>query len=241
MQTYSLLLGVGALSGLLLACWRAPQKELSCYVNAGIWALFGTLIGSRAATVMVNFPYYQNNPWEIIQVWMGGLSGIGALAGGALSVLIVSKWKNIDTGALADVLFPLAGSVMVTAWLGCWIDNCAYGYPSEAWWALPAQDEWGVTTTRMPVQFLGALSTLAVVWLLERNARRFPICGTSALLGLFLLSTEMLLLSFLRADPTPIVNGLRLEAWGAIGLMILSGLGAGIILVFSRARSNVHS
>jgi prolipoprotein diacylglyceryltransferase len=135
MQTYSLLLGVGALSGLLLACWRAPQKELSCYMSAGVWVLFGTLIGSRITTVMVNFPYYQAHPGEIFTVWMGGLSGLGALAGGALSIIIVSKWKNINTGALGDALFPLAGTIMITAWLGCWLGSCGYGYPSSAWWA----------------------------------------------------------------------------------------------------------
>ncbi len=231
MQTYSLLLGVGALSGLLLACWRAPQKELSCYMNAGVWALFGTLIGSRAAVVIVNFPYYQAHPGEIIQVWLGGLSGVGALAGGALSVVIVSKWKNIDTGALADALFPLAGTVMVTAWLGCWLDTCGYGFRTEAWWALPAKDEWGVLVNRAPVQFLGALATLAMVWLLERAGKRLPTCGSGGLLGLFGLSAEMFLLSFLRADPTPILNGLRLEAWGALALMALSALGLGVLII----------
>jgi prolipoprotein diacylglyceryltransferase len=234
MQTYSLLLGVGALSGLLLACWRAPQKDLSCYMTAGVWALFGTLIGSRAATVIINFPYYQTHPGEIFQVWLGGLSGIGALAGGVVSIFIVSKWKNIDRGALADALFPLAGTVMVTAWLGCWLDSCSYGLPSNAWWALPAMDEWGVTASRVPVQLIGALSTLAMIWLLEVATRRFPTCGLSALIGLLGLSTEMFLLSFLRADPTPILNGLRLDAWGALGLMVLSA--AGVLVTSMRLK-----
>jgi phosphatidylglycerol:prolipoprotein diacylglycerol transferase len=226
MQTYSLLLGVGALSGLLLACWRAPQKELSCYMSAGAWALVGTLIGSRAVAVMINFPYYQAHPGEIIQVWMGGLSGIGALIGGVISVFIVAKWKNIDRGAMADAVFPLAGTVMVTAWLGCWIGRCSYGFPSEAWWAMPVKDEFGVLANRIPVQLIGAFSTLAIVWVLELATKRFPTCGLSALIGLFALSTEMFLISFLRADPAPMVNGMRLDAWGALGLMAFSALGA---------------
>jgi prolipoprotein diacylglyceryltransferase len=231
MQTYSLLLGVGALSGLLLAFWRAPEKELSGYMNASVWVLFGTLIGSRTATVMVNFPYYQTHPGEIFQVWMGGLSGLGALVGGALSIIIVAKWKNIDTGALADALFPLAGTLMVTAWLGCWLDSCGYGYPSNAWWALPAKDEWGVMVNRVPVQFVGALLTLVMIWLLEGISKHFTTGGTSALIGLFMLSAEIIVLSFLRADPTPILNGLRLEAWGGLGLMILCALGVANLLL----------
>lgn len=235
MQTYSLLLGVGALSGLLLACWRAPQKELSCYMNAGAWALFGTLVGSRAATVMVNFPYYQAHPGEIIQVWKGGLSGMGALVGGVISVIIISRWKNIELRALADALLPLAGTVMITAWLGCWLGSCSYGFPSDAWWALPARNDWGLTTTRVPVQFLGALSTLAFIWLLELASKHFSTCGLSAFIGLFGLSSEMFVLSFLRADPTPIINGLRLEAWGALGLMAFSAIGALVLSIRTKS------
>ena len=237
METYSLLIGVGALSGLLLACWRAPQKELSCYITAGIWALFGVLIGSRAVAVAVNYGYYQTNPWEIIMVWLGGLSGIGALAAGALSILIVSRWKNIHTGALADVLFPVAGALMVTSWLGCWLGSCAYGLPSDAWWALPMRDEFGLLAKRIPVQMLGAISTLSITWLLERWSKRLPVLGLSALIGLFALSAEMFLLSFLRADPTPILYGLRLEAWGAALLMLLSAVGAAILLVYGAHRN----
>jgi len=44
----------------------------------------------------------------------------------------------------------------------------------------------------------------------------------NAAIGLFGMSAVIIALSFLRADPTPIWNGLRLEAWGAIGLMIFS-------------------
>lgn len=236
MQTYSLLLGVGTLTGLLLTCWRAPLKELSCYINAGIWALVGTLVGSRAVTVAVNFSYYQAHPREIFQIWMGGLSGIGALAAGALSILIVAKWKNINTGALADALFPLAGTLMVTAWLGSWVGRSSYGFASDAWFALPSPDEWGLMGKRVPVQLIGALLALALTWLLEHEDKRFPVLGMDALVGLFGLSAVMFILSFLRADPMPVFYGLRLEAWGAAGLMALSVLGTLILFAFGKRK-----
>jgi phosphatidylglycerol:prolipoprotein diacylglycerol transferase len=239
MQTYSLLLGVGTLTGLLLASWRAPEKHLSYYVNAGIWALFGTIIGSRAAIVLVNWGYYQVHLPEIFQVWMGGLSGIGALMGGIVSVLIVSKWKNIHTGALADALFPLAGTLMVTAWLGSWISGAAYGQESNAWWALPTNDEWGLDVHRVPVQFIGAIVTLLIIILLERSTKRFSAHGLNAIVGLFLLSGEIFSLSFLRADPAPMLYGLRADAWGAVGLMILSGLTWLVIWTIQRHRNSL--
>ena len=240
MHATSVLLGVGTLTGLLLVCWRAPQKELSAYLDAGFWVLVGALIGSRAGSVLVNFAYYQANPGEVFQVWEGGLSGIGALVGGAVAIFVVARWKKIPTATLADVLFPLAGTLMVTAWLGCWISSCAYGLPSEAWWALPASDELGGIANRIPVQLVGAALTLVFLFLLELAGKHFPVPGSNALTGLLLLSAEILALSFLRADPTPTWLGLRLEAWGAAAVLMAGTLGGVVLLVRGRHR-DVHS
>jgi phosphatidylglycerol:prolipoprotein diacylglycerol transferase len=222
MQPFSLLLGLGALTGLLLAGWRAPKKETIRYIDAGVLTLVGALLGSRALFVMVNFSYYQTHPGEIFQVWLGGLSSIGALVGGILAVFILAIGLRIPVGVLADMLLPLAGALAITAWLGCWVDRCGYGVPSNAWWAMPGRDEWGVLVTRVPVQLMGAGLTLLLIWILDWAGKRLPAQGLSASIGLFGLSAVEFSLSYLRADSTPMWNGLRLEAWGSIGLMIFS-------------------
>jgi phosphatidylglycerol:prolipoprotein diacylglycerol transferase len=237
MQPFSVFLGLGALTGLLLVGWRAPQKEAIRFLDAGLVVLSGALIGSRAITVVVNWGYYQTHPGEIIQVWLGGLSSIGALAGGLIAILLFAAWWRISAGSLADFFLPLAGTMTVTAWLGCWVDSCGYGLPSGAWWALPGRDVWGVLAYRVPVQLLGAILTLALIWLLDRAGRQLPLSGMSAAIGLFLLSAEILTLSFLRADPTPIWQGLRIEAWGAIGLMALSAIIVVVLLIRLKYRS----
>jgi prolipoprotein diacylglyceryltransferase len=231
MQSFSLLLGLGALTGLLLAGWRAPKKETIRYLDAGVWTLFGALLGSRGLFVVVNFSYYQTHPGEIVQVWLGGLSSIGALVGGILAVFILALWLRIPAGVLADMLLPLAGALAITAWLGCWVDRCGYGVPSSAWWAMPGRDELGVLVTRVPVQLIGAGLTLLLIWVLDRAGKRLPTQGLSAGIGLFGLSAVEFGLSYLRADPTPIWNGLRLEAWGSIGLMIFSIVTAVVLLL----------
>jgi prolipoprotein diacylglyceryltransferase len=162
---------------------------------------------------------------------MGGLSGIGALLGGVLSAIILSVWRKIPLGKLADVLLPLAGTVTIAAWLGCWLDSCRYGYPSTAWWAIPARDEWGVSANRFPVQFVGAILTLIIIWIFDRAVLHLQAQGLSAVLGLFGLSAVILGLSYFRSDPTPVWQGLRLEAWGALTLMILSSATVVVLLL----------
>ncbi len=231
MQPFSLLLGLGVLAGLLLVSWRAPRKEVIRYLDAAALVLIIALLGSRAATVAANWGYYGLHPAEILQVWLGGLSGIGALLGGFLAIFILSAWWKLPAGLLADTLFPLAGALTITSWLGCWVDACAYGLPASAWWALPARDEWGVLASRVPVQLIGALATLVHMWLMDRLGRRSPLPGLAASLALFGISTILFALSYLRADPSPIWQGLRLEAWGAIALMLLSGIIVVVLLV----------
>jgi hypothetical protein len=83
----------------------------------------------------------------------------------------------------------------------------------------------------VPVQLMGATFSLVFIWLLDRASKRWLIPGLSASIGLFGLSAVVFGLSYLRADPTPIWQGLRLEAWGAIGVMIFSTLAVVVLLL----------
>jgi prolipoprotein diacylglyceryltransferase len=242
MRPFSLLIAFGVLSGLLLVGWRAPKKETIHYLDAGLIALIGALVCSRALAVGVNFTYYRLHPAEIYQVWLGGLSSIGALVGGSLVVLLISIWWKIPVGLLSDTLFPLAGAISIAAWLGCGLDSCSYGLPSTAWWALPSRDAWGILTDRVPVQLLGALLSLGVVWSLERLRMTSTVTGMNASLGLLGITTILFGLSYLRADPAFIWKGLRLDAWGALTLMIFWGIIVVVLLTRWRSMklSNSH-
>lgn len=193
--------------------------------------MFGALLVSRAISVAVNFSYYQIHPTEIYQVWLGGLSGTGALTGGIFTIIIIARLWNIHIGLLADTLLPLAGTLTLAAWLGCWINRCAYGLPSNAWWAIPARDEWGLLENRVPVQLVGAVLTLIIFWLLDSAGKHFHLPGLRASLGFLSIACVMFALSYLRADPTPIWRGLRLDAWGALALMIFAACVVVVLLI----------
>jgi phosphatidylglycerol:prolipoprotein diacylglycerol transferase len=230
MQPFSIMLGLGTLTGMLLILWKAPKKETSRYIDAALATLLLALLISRIGYVALNYPYYRLHPGEIIQVWKGGLSGIAALAGGFLAIIMIARWLKVSPGTLADFFLPLMGTLAITAWLGCWTDSCGYGLPSKAWWALPARDEWGVLAYRVPVQLIGAVSTLLIIGLLDRASKRITVPGVSAATGVFLIALVVFCLSFLRADATPTLQGLRLEAWGALGLMVICILTVVVLL-----------
>ncbi len=222
--------------GLLLTGWHVPAKSRLQYIDAAVLTLLGALLGGRILFVMSNWVYYQAHIIESLQVWLGGFSGIGALVGGILAILVISRGWKLPFASLADTLLPLAGTLTIAAWMGCWLDSCAYGFPTNAWFAVPARDEWGIIANRVPVQLIGAVLSLLVVALMDWASRRLPIHGTSAGLGLFCLSAIIFALTYLRADPAPVWNGLRLDAWGALGLMAFSLTTVVVLLVFGRRK-----
>jgi phosphatidylglycerol:prolipoprotein diacylglycerol transferase len=225
---FPMILAVGGTLGLAWVASQAPFSEARWRVDAGLWAMFGGLLGARAAFVSVSWAYFQDHPWESLEIYRGGLSWPGALLGGVLTVALAAKFLRIPLGKLADAMLPLLASLTVSVWLGCWLDGCAYGPPADTTWGIPSIDEWGVLASRWPTQLVGALLALSLFWFLDR-ARTWSLTpqwvkrpGNPAGFGILGLSLEMLGLSFWRADPAPGWNHMRLDAWAALAIILLT-------------------
>jgi len=225
MGTFSILIAIGVGVGLLWMMAQSAPRQRDPRVNAALWALAGALIGGRAAHVALMWSYYQAHPAEIPQVWLGGLSGAGALIGGVVGLLGAAAVLRRPLGRLADALLPLLIAVSAAAWLACWLDGTAYGQAVSGWWGIPARDEWGEIQRRVPVQLFGALGTLTVSWLVESLRPRLPRPGQAGALGLLGVCLLLFCLSALRADPSLLWGSLRPEAWLALGLAAAALLG----------------
>jgi phosphatidylglycerol:prolipoprotein diacylglycerol transferase len=227
---FSILVGLGATTGLAWVAWRTqriermPQRQVDYRINAGLFSLLGALLGGRAAYVWVNWGYFQAHLGEAPQVWLGGLSWPGAVLAAILVVIGYAAAAQLSLGALADALLPLALTVTVSVWLGCFSAGCAYGAPApvRAWWGVPIQDEWGVVMPRAPLPLIGALLSLVSFGAIEWLRPRLTYVGQAAGLALLAFSAQMAGLSLFRADPAPLWRGQRLESWAAILFLVLA-------------------
>lgn len=224
---FSILLGLGATLGLVWAGWQAHPRQALLVVNSGLVALLGCLIGGRLVYVALRWSYYQAHWEQIPQVFLGGVAWVGAFGGGLIALLAYAGFARQSLWFLLDSLLPLAGLLSVSAWLACWLDGCAYGAVSPAWWALPARNEWGVMAQRVPVQLIGALLALITFGVADWARPRVKLLGQVSLLALAALTAEMFALSFLRADPAPSQGGLHLESWAALSLSLI------LLLIFT--------
>ncbi|HDJ3437691.1 TPA: prolipoprotein diacylglyceryl transferase [Staphylococcus aureus] len=116
---YGIIIAVGILLGYFVA-----QRAL---VKAGLHkdtlvdiifysALFG-FIAARIYFVIFHWPYYAENPSEIIKIWHGGIAIHGGLIGGFIAGVIVCKVKNLNPFQIGDIVAP---SIILAQGIGRW-------------------------------------------------------------------------------------------------------------------------
>ncbi|HDN3425930.1 TPA: prolipoprotein diacylglyceryl transferase [Staphylococcus aureus] len=128
---YGIIIAVGILLGYFVV-----QRAL---VKAGLHkdtlvdiifysALFG-FIAARIYFVIFQWPYYAENPSEIIKIWHGGIAIHGGLIGGFIAGVIVCKVKNLNPFQIGDIVAP---SIILAQGIGRWgnfMNHEAHGGP----------------------------------------------------------------------------------------------------------------
>jgi Prolipoprotein diacylglyceryltransferase len=215
---FSLILAIGASFGLLWIVAAVPAAQRIHWLLATWIALLLALIGARAGYALEHLSYFSIHTNEILRFWLGGLIWEGALAGGLLSLPLIAKiWQwpfTLVADRMSRLLFPLG----IAGWAATWWSGLGYGVPLDAgiWWGMNTRDEAGLVSLRTPVQPVAILSLIVFLGVLEMVCSRWEKRGRRGALTLFLFSADMLLLTFLRADPSPTLFGLRFESWLAM-------------------------
>jgi phosphatidylglycerol:prolipoprotein diacylglycerol transferase len=225
LYTYSVLLNLGLALGLAWLYVAAPAERKSRWLDIGLAAIVGGLIGARLVYVLVNGAYYAANVAEALMIWRGGLSWVGA----ALGALLGAGWWAGRVGErlptmLDAAALPLALLSALT-WGGCLAAGCAYGAevaPGQlpAWFASTAPDLYGLQVPRWPTQALGlGWGVFAVLVIIALRRRRWPE-GALGLYALGLIALGAFFLGFVRGDPMPLVAGFRLDVVGSAVVLI---------------------
>jgi len=176
-NTFSSLLALGSGIGLIWSTWSDNKswKNSHKILSNGTFALFGALLGGRVGYILVNWGYFQVNLNEIIQIWLGGINWIGALVGALITIFIISQVSGVRFGDFSDELLPLFTCIVISVWFANWLTGHAYGVEVDAWWGVPAKNEWGDFAMRWPVQLVGAISALLIHWLAGYSKHRLNI------------------------------------------------------------------
>lgn len=193
--SYGTMLALAFGLGILLTRKEAKKQGLNpdLILDFSIYSLVAGIIGSRLVYVLLNWSRYIQNPIQILLIQEGGLAFHGGLLGGVLVGFYFCRKHKISFGNLADLISPsLLLGIGITR-IGCFLNGCCYGYPSNNVWAVNFFD-----VPRHPTQIYEAMLCWGAFILLIKVRRRISFPGNTFLLALIFYSAIRFFVEFYR-------------------------------------------
>jgi phosphatidylglycerol:prolipoprotein diacylglycerol transferase len=133
---YGILIASGVLAAIGIALIEARRRgeNVRHIMNMALLVIPLGAIGARLYHVIDQWDYYMQNPGLIIGG--RGLGIFGAIIGGALGLIIYTRWKKLSTLRWMDIAAP--GVILAQA-IGRWgnfFNQELYGYPTDLPWAI---------------------------------------------------------------------------------------------------------
>lgn len=129
---YGLILGTGALVGLLLAMLEGKRFGISqdFFMDLLLLGVPSAIIGARIYYVAFKWDDYKNNLSDVFKVWNGGIAIYGALIGAIICAVLYVRRKGFNFWRIVDICAPslLAGQ-LIGRW-GNFVNQEAYGGPT---------------------------------------------------------------------------------------------------------------
>ena len=194
---------------------RRQGLNTDAIYSVALWCIIGGIIGSRALHVQDQWGYYSSDPMRILQVWSGGITIIGAIAGGfvlgAAYMIVRNHPKFLDfwgkyfrwlgeptraelptVGRLADLATPAVLIAMIIGRIGDIINGEHFASATS----LP----WAVVYTHPETVVLYARSALANVEGIIARTPTHPAVVYEMLLDFAILGVVWYLRDRLRPD-----------------------------------------
>jgi phosphatidylglycerol---prolipoprotein diacylglyceryl transferase len=228
LYTYTVLSDAGLAVALAALYFQAPAGKAWRWLDLGLAATVGGFVGARLVYVSVNADYYLPHIDEVVQVWQGGLSWLGAPAGALLGAWLYARRRREALWPVLDALALPFGLLSLLGWSGCLAAGCAYGFPVAAgqlpaWFVSQLPDLFGLVMPRFPTQALGiawSIVALLALWGTRRGpATRWPT-GALGAYALSLAALGVFGLSFTRGDPAPLMAGYRIDVVGSALVLV---------------------
>ena len=244
-HAYGLLLAIGV----LVAAWIAERRWLArgfdrkTFNEMAIWVVVGGVVGARVYHVISDYQLFTHDWLRAFQIWKGGLSIWGVLAGGAIAVIVITRIKHVETLVLFDCIAPgLLAAQAIGRW-GNYFNQELFGGPTKLPWALeisPSKRPPGYlnVSTFHPTFLYESLYCLFLLGVVLWIERRFRL-RKGQMLALYLATYTFGRFFFenLRVDPANEIFGVRLNSW----VSAIVCIGAVVAFVWLGRRGSEYS
>jgi phosphatidylglycerol:prolipoprotein diacylglycerol transferase len=137
---YGVMIALAFLAGLWTATRRARRENISAekIADVTLWLMVGAIVGARFVYVTTYWrEEYAGQPFrEVFMIQHGGLVFYGGFIGAAIAGFIYIRWKKMPLWKTLDVLTPSVALGSVFGRIGCLLNGCCYGRPTDVPWAI---------------------------------------------------------------------------------------------------------
>jgi len=241
LHAYGLMLAIGVLVAVYVAekRWAKAGHDPKEIGQIAVPVVIAGVIGARVYHLFTGYKWSRDGIVGTVEIWKGGLSIWGAVGGGLIAVLIVSRVRHLDWLAIADAMAP---GIVLAQSIGRWgnyFNQELFGRPTTLPWALkidPAHRPAGYTTfaTFHPTFLYESLWCLLVFGTLLYVERRFTLrTGQVFALYVALYTFGRVWFEALRVDEASRIFGVR---FNLLLSAVLCVVGAIMFVRFGRRR-----
>ena len=224
--TYGLLVAAGIAAAFLLGLYRSKKLGVPEQVvyNFVFLVIIVGIFGARLVHVTAGWSYYQRHFWEIFLLRRGGLAIQGALLFGLAAGVWYLRRKKIPVRPVLDNFFIYLPLGQAIGRLGCFVNGCCYGKPSDLPWAV----RFPFLTCRVhPTELYYSLTDAAIFFVLYTFSRNKTKPGELTAWYFILYGFARSALDSLRGDLLPGFLGLYTTQWYAT---LFTVAGAGLLI-----------
>jgi len=238
---YGILIALAVIAAISIAIIEAKRRgqRTEQVFNLALIVIPLGIIGARLYHVIDEWEYYIHNPALIIGGQ--GLGIFGAIIGGALGLIVYTKWRKFGTLRWLDITAP--GLLLAQA-IGRWgnfFNQELYGYPTDLPWAIyidpnhrfPNYEAFSYFHPLFLYEFLWNLIGFSILMILGRKLRNRLMDGDIFLLYVIYYSVGRFFL-----------EGLKIDVWTIAGVPTarwICGIAIAIsIIIIASRRHHLH-
>ncbi|MGC8834439.1 MAG: prolipoprotein diacylglyceryl transferase [Armatimonadota bacterium] len=236
--SYGLMLALAFGLAVLWASRQASRRGVGVQtiLDLSLWMLIFGLAGGRLLFVLLNrsaFPTWL----DIFRTWEGGLSFHGGLLGAVGALVVFAKRRGLNPWELMDLLSPAAALGYAVARIGCFLNGCCYGTPTNLPWGVAFPGVHHAVRVH-PTQIYASAANFVLFAVLAAVLKAEPPKGVVFGLYLALYSVYRFLIEFLRRGATARVLAFGLtEAQFASAVLFAAGIA--LVLAKRKIRQNI--
>ena len=221
---YGLMIGIGILCCVFLACRRAPKKGLSAdyIMDIAIYGIIDGFLGAKLLYIVIEFKSFIQNPLELLG--SNGFVVYGGIIAGVLAAMVYCRIKNIVFMDYFDLAAPSIALAQGFGRIGCFLAGCCYGRETESFLGVvfPENSMAPAGVKVLPTQLFSSAGDFIIMVLLLVYSSKPRKTGETGTLYITLYAVGRFLIEFLRNDDRGGLWILSTSQWISLVMLILA-------------------